>query len=258
MSGKKSIIKTMLTTILLSLFFLAIGGILLFEAIAGRSTNYEPPAGFVKTMGEIESIDKKTVQQTSRNKKITKVIYSATINVQYEGGEYFGVFGVMPFSKTGSEIEVFLDPSTGEVKPATDTVLAAMDVISFIPGIFVSFAGVIIVLVAIVSAIAKLSVFKEKNKVYGVIVDVIENVNITVDHKHPKKAVCEVVSPVTGEIIRFESANSTLDVFGMIGMNVPVYFNRIKPSKSFADLENASGNNQMSAGQPRVHDFRNL
>lgn len=258
MSGKKSIIKTMFTTILFSLFFLAIGGTLLVKAVAGKSINYEPPVGFVKTMGEIENIDKKTVQQTSRNKKITKVIYSATINVQYEGEEYFGVFGVMPFSKTGSEIEVFLNPSTGEVKPVTDTLLAAMDVISFIPGIFVSFTGVIIVLGAIVSAIAKLSVFKEKNKVYGVIVDVIENVNITVDHKHPKKAICEFVIPGTYETRRIESANSTMDLFSMVGMNVPIYVNRKNPAKSFVDLEKASGSNQMPTGHQRVHDFRNL
>ncbi len=258
MSGKKSIIKTMLTTILLSLFFLAIGGTLLVKAIAGKSINYEPPAGFVKTMGEIESIDKRTEQHTTRNKKITKVIYSATINVQYEGGEYFGVFGVMPFSKTGSEIEVFLNPSTGEVKPATDAVSAALDVISFIPGIFVTFIGVIIVFGAIISAIAKLSLFKEKNKVYGVIVDVIENVNIIIDHKHPKKAICEFVIPGTYETRRIESANSTMDLFSMVGMNVPIYVNRKNPAKSFVDLENASGNNQMSTGQQRVHDFRNL
>lgn len=258
MSGKKSIIRTMFRTMLIAVFFLAIGGVILFMAKIESESSSTVPPGFVKIAGEIESIEVRTQERLVNNRKTTSTIYSASVRVAYEEKEYVGIIGVSPFAKEGSQIDVILNPSTGEVKPSSGEIGAFLDIINLIPGVLLTFVGLLIVLGAIISAIAKLSMFRERNKVCGVIVDAIENTHIIIDHKHPKKAICEFRNPFTGETRRIESANSTLDVFGMIGMNVPVYVNRRNPAKSFVDLESAAGNNQMQTGQPRVHDFRNL
>ncbi len=258
MSGKKSIIKTMLLTMLFSLFFLSIGGVLLLQAKAESADIGEPPYGFVKLSVQIESIEKTSEQYIRNGVETTRYSYIATVNASYEGEAVRGKVSVMPLLKAGEETVVFFDPETKEIKPAIDEVLSFIGFMSYAPAVFMLSIGAVIVLVAVISAIRKLSMFREENKVYGVIVDAVENVNITIDHKHPKKAICEITDHITGNVRRVESANSKMDVFGMIGMNVPIYVNPKKPDKVFVDLENAEGELKLAEGQQRVHDFRNL
>lgn len=167
-------------------------------------------------------------------------------------GLFFVALGVALYIPAAAEAEL------SSAYAENDKAIQIANAIGFIPAFFVLGIGGIIILCAVVSAIRKLSMFREENKVYGVIVDVYENPNIVIDHKHPKKAICEITDPVTGAVRRVESANSKMELFDMVGMNVPIYVNPKKPQKVFVDLENAAGEIKLAEGQQRVRDLRNL
>lgn len=258
MSGRKSIIKAMAGLIFLGAIFLIFGGALLASAKTKLDSYAVLESQGLKVVGVIQSVKTVTEKELTTGRRSWKTRNVAEVLVEYEGSSYHDSVDVTSFMQEGDPIEVYLDTAAGQMIPLFSTTGNLLNFLSYVPGGFVTLIGVVIVLGAIISAVGRFSLFKEENKVYGVIAEVKENRNIIVNGKHPKKAVCEITDPVTGEARRIETANSEMDLFGMIGMNVPVYINPKKPKKYFVDLENATGELQLAEGQQRVHDLRKL
>lgn len=259
MSRKNSIVKSFIVALCIAIILIIVGISIIYNVNSDALSDVEISAGCITTSAVIEDIEVKEHEgYVSKGRKVKKTEYSATVRVNYEGNDYWGVFGVSPFDKPGSDINVFFDTATGEVKPSTNTVLGAIRVIFYIPGIVLIGIGGIVIIVSLISTLSKLSIFRDENKTIGVIAEVVENENIVINHQHPQKAICEFTDPFTGEARRAESNNSTSNLFSMIGKNVEIYVSPKNPQKVFVDLDSAYGAINVSDSLPKVNDFRNL
>lgn len=257
MSGRKSIIKTMLITVMVGVAFLIMGG------FAYSSARMEQMAvagddGFIKTQAYVEDVKKVESTSYQSNRKTVRTRTDATVSLEYEGETYSNILMGVLFVEKGDMIDVYFNPETKEMKSTITDIEGVLVVLEYIPAFVLMGIGGIVIIFGVVLGFSKLSVFSEKNMVMGVIADVEENSNITIDHKHPKVAICDFNEPGTNKNLRVRSGISTLDLFGMVGMNVPIYYNRKNPAKSFVDLENATGEMTLGEGQQKVHDLRNL
>ena len=263
MSGKKSIIKKMLVAIFFGAFFLVMGACI-FTVIKTENDDQPAADGFQRITAQVLNVESEEVQTTERridgagSRHVTKYVYTADVTFEYGGKQINARVTGMPFLNAGDTADILYNPSTGQIKGDYSGLEFFFSLVIYIPAFILFGIGGIIILSSVVSVVLRLSVFREKNKVCGVIVEVEENSNVVIDHKHPKIAVCTFDEPGTGKKLRVRSGNSLLDLFSMVGMNVPIYYNRLNPAKSFVDLENTYGDIKLEEGQQIVHDFRNL
>lgn len=88
----------------------------------------------------------------------------------------------------------------------------------------------------------------------GVIKDVVRNLQVTVNGRHPFRAECEVTDPVTGEKYLYSSGNVMKKIDYLVGSRVTVYYDPDDRKKYYVDIESAERDYGMN--QPEVHDFR--
>lgn len=88
----------------------------------------------------------------------------------------------------------------------------------------------------------------------GIITDVVRNLQVTVNGRHPYKAECQVTDPVTGEIYLYSSGNIMKKIDYLIGRSVTVYYDPDDRRKYYVDIESAETG--YNADSPEVHDFR--
>lgn len=263
MSGRKAIIKSTVVKFFCALIFVIVG-MFLFSAV--NIENSAPPVsdGFQAVEAQVNNVESEEKEYIERkingsgNRRVTKIIYTADVTFEYGGQQHSASVTGVPFLKEGDTTRILYNPATGQVKGDFSGLETVFSLVAYIPAVFCLAIGAIIFLAAVISAVRRFSLFNEKNKVYGEIVEVEENFNIVINHKHPKVAICVFDEPGTGKRLRARSVNSMLDLFSMVGMSVPVYYNRSNPAKSFVDLENAYNGTLHEENGPAVHDFRNL
>ena len=88
----------------------------------------------------------------------------------------------------------------------------------------------------------------------GIITDVVINLQVTVNGRHPYKVECQVTDPATGEIYLYSSGNVMKKIDYLVGRSVTVYYDPDDRKKYYVDIESAERDYGVSA--PEVHDFR--
>lgn len=88
----------------------------------------------------------------------------------------------------------------------------------------------------------------------GIITDVVINLQVTVNGRHPYKAECQVTDPATGEIYLYSSGNVMKKIDYLVGRSVTVYYDPDDRKKYYVDIESAEAGYNMDS--PEVHDFR--
>lgn len=73
----------------------------------------------------------------------------------------------------------------------------------------------------------------------GTIIDIRVITNIKVNGRHPYRADCEVIDPITQERYLFSSQNVYKDIRNMVGASVVVYVDNNDPSNHFVDIDRA-------------------
>ncbi len=152
--------------------------------------------------------------------------------------------------RIGKTIEIYYDPTNPKEIMADDSAV-------FIVPLCVGSGLLVLMLVIIVVAVKNGK--KQKNLIAngvaytGTIIDVREVTNVKVNGRHPFKADCEVVNPLTQERYLFSSRNISDDIRFMMGAPVVVYVDEKKPSNHFVDIEGAINDFYASRG---TNDFR--
>lgn len=98
----------------------------------------------------------------------------------------------------------------------------------------------VIIIVRLVSANKKRnSLIKNGTAYTGTIIDVRVITNIKVNGRHPYRADCEVINPLTQERFLFSSQNVYKDIRNMIDAPVVVYMDDTDPSNHHVDIDRA-------------------
>ena len=87
----------------------------------------------------------------------------------------------------------------------------------------------------------------------GTIIDVRVITNIKVNGRHPYRADCEVINPITQERYLFSSENVYTEIRHLIGAPVVVYMDNQNPSKHYVDINRAISDYNINTG---TNDFR--
>ncbi len=88
----------------------------------------------------------------------------------------------------------------------------------------------------------------------GLITSVIIDRSIRINKRHPYKAQCEVIDPLTEEKYLYSSESYMEDIRHLQGQQVTVYYDPDDRSKYYVDLDSVD-DYQVDNG-PAVHDFR--
>ena len=150
----------------------------------------------------------------------------------------------------GKIIEIYYDPYNPS-KVMTD------DSTFFI--IFICVGGAFAAVTVAVAIANILAGRKQKNLIAngtpytGTIIDVRMITNIEVNGRHPYKADCEVINPITQERYLFSSKNVYCDIGHLVGAPVVVYMDNQDPSKHYVDIDRAISDYDVNTG---TNDFR--
>lgn len=151
----------------------------------------------------------------------------------------------------GKIIEVYYDPYNPEKIMSDDTTL-------FI--IFICVGGVFAAITVVVAITIIVTSRKHKNLITngtpytGTIIDVRVITNIKVNGRHPYRADCEVINPITQEKYLFSSENVYSNIRHLIGSPIIVYIEDTNPANHFVDINRAIADSHINTG---VADYRN-
>lgn len=238
--NKRMSIKT--TTNLIGILFFIIGLIfVIFGTISAISNaNFKNHA---KTT-EAEIIEINYQRRKSGNSRHTVIVKYNIANTEY-------VTQLNEFNSkmyVGKKINIYYDPNDpGNIK--TDSILVYVICIP-IGGIF-TIVGGIFIFINLKSVMRRKNLIENGDVFTGTIFDVKMNTLLTINHRHPYKAECEVIDPYTNERYLYSSENIVNDISELIGSNVTVYVDKNNKGKYFVDI-NELINNVAS----NVHDYR--
>ncbi len=112
----------------------------------------------------------------------------------------------------------------------------------------------IIIIVRLISSNKKRKSLVNNGTAYtGTIIDIRVITNIKVNGRHPYRADCEVINPLTQERFLFSSENVYKDIRNMIGAPVVVYVDDTDPSNHHVDIDRAIADFYTNTG---VVDYR--
>ena len=112
-----------------------------------------------------------------------------------------------------------------------------MPVIVFIIGGLFIFAGIYAIVTTAKGRVNRGDLKATGQKCSGVIIRIEPDCSITLDGRHPDKAVCHVVDSYTGETFEVRSVGYMTDLTKFMMREVDVYIDRYDRSKYFVDIE---------------------
>ena len=191
--------------------------------------------------------------RVKRNKKY-RTEYDVYVQYKANGDTYneelSGGNGSM---REGETIIVYYDPMNPRDVRKTKTATGAHIIAFIFSGVFVCL-GVGFGIVPAVKMSKRRKLRETGAQASALITDIIIDKSIKINKRHPYKAQCEVVDPVTGEKYLYSSEGIMDDIRHLQGQLVTVYYDPYDRSKYYVDLDTVDENTIGSS--PAVHDFR--
>ncbi len=121
-------------------------------------------------------------------------------------------------------------------------------------GGFFALLGLLLVIIPRAVDSEKKKLMETGEQAEGVITDVVRNMSVRINGRHPFKAECRVTDPITGEVYLYSSKNVTYNIDHLIGRAVTVYYDPNNRKKYYVDLDSVEA--EAYGGADMVHDFR--
>lgn len=153
--------------------------------------------------------------------------------------------------RVGGSVTVYYDPQNPTDISSGDA--SIVTIIMICVGGLLLVVDIIIVVRLISSSKKRKNLIKNGTAYTGTITDVRVITNIKVNGRHPYKADCEVVNPLTQERYLFSSDNVYTDIRHMIGSPVVVYMDDTNPANHYVDIDRAIADSRVYTG---VADYR--
>lgn len=151
----------------------------------------------------------------------------------------------------GGTVEVLYNPDNpAEIKGNDIT-------ITFIftgMGIVFLIIGLLVGVIPYTKEVKRKKLIETGEQATGVITNVIVDRSVEINGRHPYKAECEVIDPITGERYLYSSQTVMNDISYLIGQSIAVYYNPDNRGEYYVDLD--SVHDDVLGGAPEVHDFR--
>ncbi len=217
----------------LSLPFFAIGFVIFIKTPTMEASS--APNGFVLVEAQVVNTDTYKNEDTLNDgSRVIVTTYTADVEFEYDGETIATTVEGNPFLKTGGTAEVYFNPTTHEVKnDFSDFETAFTYILFYGPAIVCFLIGGGIFLVAVLYAVKKLSLYREKNRISGTIIEITENV--ASNGTYLKTVICTFMIPDTGVPVTI-STTTKHPLSLNVGQSVPVYYNKKAPAASVMDV----------------------
>ncbi len=202
-----------------------------------------------KVEGRICDIDTYTTRN-SKGKKVTKHKVYVDYTVDDIVYDHIQLDSYNSWMSVGKTIEIYYNPENPRQIMSGDTTAF---MIMLCVGAGFTVLTVILLISLIVKGEKQKKLIAEGTAYTGTITDVRVITNIKVNGRHPYKADCEVINPLTQERYLFSSANVYSDIRHLVGAPVVVYMDDNDPSKHFVDIDRAISDYNVNTG---TNDFR--
>lgn len=176
------------------------------------------------------------------------------VYVQYEvGGITYNeeLSGGNSSMREGETLKVYYDPLSPRDVRSSNKITVVHGLTAIFPVVFIV-AGISMGIVPSIKSSKRRKLKETGEQVSAVITEVILDTSIKINKRHPYKALCEAVDPLTGERYLYSSEGFMDDIRYLKGQTVTVYYDPDDKGKYYVDLDSADENSGMSA----VHDYR--
>ncbi|MBP3922888.1 MAG: DUF3592 domain-containing protein [Ruminiclostridium sp.] len=240
--------KTGVASIFVVIMFLLFSVVFLLIGIFGKIGTDTFIASAEKTDAIITEIETYTERDSDGDRHTRHRVY---VEYYVNGVRYNAKLNHYDSSmREGKTVDVYYDPANPAKIMSDNSVV-------FI--IFICIGGafaLVTIAVAVALVISKRkhnNLIKNGTAYTGTIIDVRVITNIRVNGRHPYRADCEVINPLTQERFLFSSQNVYKDIRNMIGAPVVVYMDDNNPANHYVDIDRAIEDFNTNTG---VVDYR--
>lgn len=113
--------------------------------------------------------------------------------------------------------------------------------------------GLIFISLKVVSDVRRKKLMRSGECLTGIITNVAINKFVTINHRHPYKAECEVTDPYSGEKFLYSSENITGDISDLVGNEVTVYVDSNNKKNYYVDIYELT---DRYSSDENIHDYR--
>ncbi len=202
-----------------------------------------------ETTALITDVEKTRVRRNGKYRTDYDVYVQYTVDGNTYNEELNGSSSLM---SEGERITVYYDPANP--RDVRKSKSAGVQGFAMIFSLVFVVVGVAVGVVPAVKLSKRKKLKETGEQVTGIITDIILDRSVRINKRHPYKAQCEVVDPVTNEKYLYSSEGVMSDIRHLQGQLVTVYYDPADRSKYYVDLDSVDENTIASG--PAVHDFR--